>query len=276
MDLVAGGTSLIVDEPVPGFNWCGTPCWSHDGRRIAFDASLGRDFQSTHLMMMELGDGRPTFKDLGPGNCPTLSPDDERIAFLLNPGAVEGAPDGVWIMRADGTDRRRVTHYGAPYWSPDGSELVIRTYTKPTDITLYNLRSRKVRTVTVPGQRLFSWPLWAGPGMLVAVIGAGAEGEAVTLLDVSQPEEAKIVEVLWKRNPSLDVEPDWPLYWPQTGRCFFVGLEPNKRTLYSVKRGEPDRVTQMEPEGRDDEMGNLALSPDGRFLLFGANRPERR
>jgi hypothetical protein len=32
----------------------------------------------------------------------------------------------------------------------------------------------------------------------------------------------------------------------------------------------------MEPAGRNDELGNLALSPDGRFLLFGANRPERR
>jgi hypothetical protein len=276
MDLVAGETTLIVDEPIPGFNWCGTPSWSHDGRRIAFDASPGRNFQSTHLILMELGDGRPTFKDLGPGNCPTLSPDDERIAFLLNPGAVAGAQDGVWIMQADGTDRRRVAHYGVPYWSPDGSDLMIRAFTKPTDITLYNLRTRKVRTVTVPGHRLFSWPLWAGPERLVAVIGAGDEGEAVTLLDVSNPDEAKIVEVLWKRSPDLDVEPSWPLYWPQTGRCFFVGLEPNKRTLYSVKRGESGQVVPMEPEGHNDELGGLALSPDGRFLLFGANRPERR
>jgi RNA polymerase sigma factor (sigma-70 family) len=275
-DLVAGGTSLIVDEPIPGFNWCGTPSWSHDGRRIAFDASPGRDFQGTHLIMMELGDGRPTFKDLGPGNCPTLSPDDEQIAFLVNPGAVEGAQDGIYLMRADGSERRRVAPYGVPYWSPDGQEIMIRAFTKPTVITLYNLGTGKVSTVTVAGYRLFSWPLWAGPGRLVAVIGHGDEGEAVTLLDVSEPAEAKIVEVLWKRNPDLDVEPSWPLYWPQAGRCFFVGLEPNKRTLYSVKRGEPSRVARMEAEGRNDELGNLALSPDGRFLLFGANRPERR
>jgi hypothetical protein len=227
-------------------------------------------------MMMELGDGRPTIKDLGPGNCPSLSPDDEQIAFLLNPGVVAGAQDGVYIMRADGAERRRVAHYGVPYWSPDGSEIMIRAFTKPTHITLYNVRSQRVSTVTVPGQRLFSWPLWAGPGMLVAVIGRGDEGEAVTLLDVSEPEEAKIVEVLWKRNSDLDVEPSWPLYWPQTGRCFFVGLEPNKRTLFSVKRGDSGRVTRMEPEGRNDELGGLALSPDGRFLLFGANRPDRR
>jgi hypothetical protein len=276
MDLVAGGTTLIVDEPLPEFNWCGTPSWSHDGRRIVFDASPGRNFQLTHVIMMELGYGRPTFKDLGPGNCPTFSPDDEQIAFLINPGAVKGARDGVDLMRADGTERRRVTHYGVPYWSPDGSEIMIRAFTKPTDITLYNLANRTVRTVTVPGYRLFSWPLWAGPGMLVAVIGRAEEGEAVTLLDVSEPAEAKVVEVLWKRNPDLDVEPSWPLYWPQTGRCFFVGLEPNRRTLYSIKRGEPGRVTPIEREGRNDELGNLALSPDGRFLLFGANRPERR
>jgi hypothetical protein len=112
--------------------------------------------------------------------------------------------------------------------------------------------------------------------MLVAVIGHGDEGEAVTLLDVREPADAKIVEILWTRQPDLDVEPSWPLYWPQTGRCFFVGLEPNKRTLYSTKRGQPSRVARMELEGRNDELGGLALSPDGRFLLFGANRLEHR
>jgi RNA polymerase sigma factor (sigma-70 family) len=276
MDLVEGGTSLIVDEPIPGFNWCGTPSWSHDGSRIVFDASTGRDFGSTHLILMELGAGRPTFKDLGPGNCPSLAPDDERIAFLVNPGAVAGEQDGVYVMQADGTERRRVAPYGVPYWSPEGDVIMIRAFTKPTDITLYHLGTGKLSTVSVPGQRLFSWPLWAGPAMLVAVIGRGAEGEAIALLDVSEPAAAKIVEVLWKRSPDLDVEPSWPLYWPRTGRGFFVGLEPNRRTLYSIKRGDPGRVTRMEPEGRNDELGGLALSPDGRYLLFGANRPDRR
>ena len=88
LDLVAGGKTLFVDEVVPGRTFAGSAKWSHDGRRIVFDATPGRDWQQSHLMMLEIRDGRPSFTDLGPGNCPTFSRDDKRIAFMLNPGAV--------------------------------------------------------------------------------------------------------------------------------------------------------------------------------------------
>ena len=91
LDLVAGGKTLFVDEVVPGRTFAGSAKWSHDGRRIVFDATPGTNWQQTHLMMLEIGDGRPSFTDLGPGNCPTFSRDDKRIAFLLNPGAVPPA-----------------------------------------------------------------------------------------------------------------------------------------------------------------------------------------
>ena len=87
MDLVAGGTTLLVDEALPGKTYNGVAKWSHDGKRIVFGAE-GRG--GRHLMMLEIRDGRPSFTDLGPGNCPSFSRDDQRIAFLLNPGAVPG------------------------------------------------------------------------------------------------------------------------------------------------------------------------------------------
>jgi RNA polymerase sigma factor (sigma-70 family) len=296
MDLVAGGTTLIADEVMPGLTWCGAPTWSHDGRRIAFDASPGMEWQFSRLMLLEVREGRPAFKDLGPGNCTTFSPDDQRIAFLLNSGAAPGAQEGVWIMQADGTERRRADGFGAPFWSPDGHEFLVNSFPEPTVSTVINLETAKGGTLEVAGHRIFSWPRWAGPGMLVAVIGTGEEGEAIALLDVSKPTEAKIVEVLWKRGADLDLTPRWPLYWPESGRCFFVGVEepnerkratprnrpilsgpaPGLRTLYSVKRGESGRAVRMETGGQDDKIGGLAFSPDGRYLLFGANRPERR
>jgi len=125
----------------------------------------------------------------------------------------------------------------------------------------------------VPGYHLFSWPSWAGSGTLVAAIGTEEEADTIALLDVSSPAEAKIIDVLWKRGEDLDVTPLWPVYRPETRRCFFVGLEPNKRTLYSVKRGESGRAKRVEPEGHNDKLGGLSFSPDGRYLLIGANRP---
>ncbi len=118
LDLVAGGTTLIAEEPVPGLTSSGCPSWSHNGSRIVFDASPGRDWNRTHVMTIEVRDGRPTFLDLGPGNCPTFSPDDQKIAFLLNPGAGQG-PNlacGLWRQTARNDAGRANTgpHTGQP------------------------------------------------------------------------------------------------------------------------------------------------------------------
>src|SRR4051812_14394239 len=74
MDLVDGGTTLIADEPEPGFNWINTPKWSHDGTRIVFATWPLPGFEQCRIKAIELRDGRPESVDLGPGNSPTLSP----------------------------------------------------------------------------------------------------------------------------------------------------------------------------------------------------------
>ena len=127
--------------------------------------------------------------------------------------------------------------------------------------------------VQVAGYRLFSYPSWAGPGTLVSALATRDEGDTIALLDVSNPAEAKIIEVLWQRGEELDVTPRWPVYWPETRRCYFVGVEPNKRTLYSLDRGKSRRAKPVEAKGQDDKLGGLSFSPDGRYLLLGANRP---
>ena len=122
LDLVAGGTTLIADESVTGLTWNGSPTWSHDGTRIVFDAGPGTDWARSHLKTIEVVEGGPKFTDLGPGNCPTFSPDDKRIAFLLNPGAQAGAEAGVWVMEADGSQRRRAGEYGTRSGRPTAGD----------------------------------------------------------------------------------------------------------------------------------------------------------
>lgn len=191
---------------------------------------------------------------------------------MLSPGAEPGAEAGVWVMQADGSDRRRVSEdVGAPFWSPDGREILLCGY--DDRCIVLNLETKEGGVVEVPGQRIFSWPSWAGPGTLVSTLAAGREGESIALIDVRKPAEAKIIEVLWKRSDDLDVSPRWPVYREDTHLCYFVGEEPMKRMLLSVRRGEPGRVRRMEPRGYDDKLSGLSFSPDGRYLLFCADRP---
>jgi dipeptidyl aminopeptidase/acylaminoacyl peptidase len=273
MDLVEGGTTLIADEVEPGFNCCYSPKWSHDGTRIVFGAWPSRVFESCRIKAIEVKEGLPSLVDLGPGNSPTLSPDDKRIAFALEHGRVPGAEAGVWVMEADGSQRRRAGDYGAPFWSPDGREFLINGYEEFPVITVMNFEKVTGGKLQVPGYRIFSWPSWAGSGTVVSALATENQGDTIALLDVTNPAEAKIIEVLWKRSDELDVTPRWPVYWPETRRCYFVGVEPNKRTLYSVERGKSRRAKPVEGKGYDDGLGGLSFSPDGRYLLFCADRP---
>ena len=193
-------------------------------------------FERSRIKAIEIRDGLPACIDLGPGNSPTFSPNDRRIAFALEAGCVPDAEAGVWVMQADGSECRRVGEYlGAPFWSPDGRELLICDY--PAKSIVINLETKEAAVLEVPGyRRTCSWPSWVGPGTLVASLAAGQEGDTIALLDVRKPAEAKIIEVLWKRSDDLDVCPIWPVYRADTRRCFFVGFEPTKRTLLSVQR----------------------------------------
>jgi hypothetical protein len=233
------------------------------------------------LWAIEARDGRPTYTCLGDGNAPTFSPDDQRIAFLLHASNEAGAAGGLFMMRADGSGRHRVGDFGVPYWSPDGRQLLINSWSLPTKSAVLDLETKDERMVKVPGHQIFSWPSWVGPGILVSALAPEDqyEGDSIALLDVSNPAKAKIIEHLWKRNADLDVIPRWPVFRPGTPQCFFEGEEPRKRALYSVRRGESLRARYMGIVAQHvvgtpgSGLGSLTFSPDGRYLLIDANGP---
>ena len=154
---------------------------------------------------------------------------------------------------------------------------------------MFNLKTRKGRVIEVPDHQVFSWPSWVGPRTVVTALAPKetSEGDSIVLLDVSEPAEAKILEVLWKRDADLDVVPRWPVFRPGTNQLFFEGVVPKKeggpperRALYSLLRGESLRAKPMGLVGHEHipgstgtGLGSLSFSPDGRYLLIDANGP---
>jgi hypothetical protein len=93
------------------------------------------------------------------------------------------------------------------------------------------------------------------------------------LIDVNDPEQGKIKEVLWKRGKGLDVTPYDPVYSTVTRRCVFAGKHEDKGiALYMFERGKADPPKRLEPEGFDNILMDLAFSPDGRYVLFRSDR----
>ena len=166
----------------------GWPSGRYDGSRILFDARNGPDWPRRESWAIEVRDGRPTYTDLGDGNNPTFSPDDKRIAFLLHAGNEAGAGGGVWMMHADGSGRHHEGDFGAPFWSPDGREFLINSYSLDTKSTVINVETKEGGVIEVPDHQILSWPSWVGPGTVVTALAPKEkyEGDAIALLDANQ------------------------------------------------------------------------------------------
>jgi Tol biopolymer transport system component len=107
------------------------PAWSPDGRKIAFSGlpRHGDILDTIHLMNP---DGSGVVDLRAPGECATWSPDGTKLMYCSHPGDGNWA---VWVMNADGTGRKQLTHpklvlpAGAHgdypgAWSPDGTRIV--------------------------------------------------------------------------------------------------------------------------------------------------------
>lgn len=161
-----------------------SPIWSPDGKRILFVSS--RDGDDELFVMDASGKNvRQLTRNRQRDLTPQWSPDGRLIAFASDRGRA-GEPE-TWIMRADGTNSRRlvktVNHPSwqdlqySPVWSPDGKRLIFSMAASDSNPELYVVgldgKGLKRLTRTAGSLDVFgddTMPDWAADGTTVLFV----------------------------------------------------------------------------------------------------------
>ncbi len=276
IDSKGGEATVIGSEPDPWLIYCDWPSWSADGKTIIFGTR--RDPFSNfdvRLKALDLNLGRLEIRDLGLGGWPSIAPTCDRIlASLMTQNPRKGELSGLWLMDLEGSKRTFIGGGPMTRWSSKLDKFMVADQNAAT---IVDVRPERSGAVVIPGRPMISPPSWAGEDRIVAAV-AGPDGESIVLANVANPGQAELTEVLWRRQNGPDVHPDCPTYSPASGRCVFVGGQQNNRgqnqalALYGFTKGQTDPPERLETGPLDQILEDVALSPDGRYVLFGSNR----
>ena len=147
------------------------PRWSPDGRRIVASGVPG--------LVVLAADGRVVRRITirAGAESPVWSPDGKRIAYLVlscfDPaGHEDPSCADLWVVRADGSGRRRLTTGGAVdatatsflslySWAPDGQRIV---YDGRKGITVVDVATSRKRLLRRPTNLLEQSPQWSPDG----------------------------------------------------------------------------------------------------------------
>lgn len=170
----------------PGMISTATPDLSHDGRMLLCDAVSKVDgiVESRIFMTALEGPFRNVVRDLGYGNTPVWSPDDQRIAFMLNSGNPLAVASGVWVMNGDGSERKHLGEGIYPQWSPDGQKLCVDT---GGNLAIHDLKTDERETVLEePLRSGFGGATWSADGSKLTFILIRDGIEEIALIDPKQ------------------------------------------------------------------------------------------
>ncbi len=142
----------------------GDPCFSHDGKRIAFTGVNDHGGTDLYTRRLEGGGARLIIRDAGE---PTWSSRD-RLAYVRS--------GNVYSARPNGGDRRWVTSGVSPDWSPNGRRLAL---VRPLPALTFDGPTGRMYTVTASGRELrrvgrrrdVSHPVWSPDGRWLAYDG---------------------------------------------------------------------------------------------------------
>ena len=203
MNADGSGQTRLTDDP--GFD--GSPSWSPDGSRIAFQSFRDGDgIPNPEIYVMNAdGSGQTRLTD-NPGfdGSPSWSPDGGLIAFQSER---DKNPD-IYVMNADGSGQIRLTDDPeadwSPSWSPDGSRIAFES-DRDGNFEIYVMNadgSGQTRLTDDPAYD--GSPSWSPDGQRIAFDSVRDENSEIYVMNADGSGQTRLTD-----NPATDGSPSW-------------------------------------------------------------------
>jgi Tol biopolymer transport system component len=270
VDVASGRVRNVTHDERTEYSWS----WLPDGRRILF-ASVPNDRMKrgrSHVFVVD-ADGRNR-RQLTSGTgevSPELAPGGHHFLFVVEGGRQRG----LYVMRVDGTQPKRLTHgHEASYeasWSPDGARIVFVRDFPPVP---YKYARSDIFTIRADGtgldrltttKREESAPTWSPNGQKIAFIRESGYWDLVYVMRSDGTRVKKLTRtghngaVSWLSNDRvIYYNADEDKWW-----SIDAGGTEQRQPLFRRSR---TRIGNHLWDRRGRDLG--ALSPDGKWIAF--------
>jgi TolB protein len=270
----ADGSDMKRLTELPRYIVQGSPVWSQDGKRIAFDAhQAGQTFSQTRIVVVDADGNNP--RVLIDGAMPSFSPGGNRIAFSrYEPNR------GVWVMSSEGPEKELVLldeEGWSADWSPDGTRVAYSKRTSNGDnLFVFDLIEGTSTRLFKEGEEPYAsvyWNfLWSPDSRQIVFRGVKPDEQVeVAIVDARGAEHGLTTRLVEK---SLTSNFAWS---PDDGRLLmsFACPQRGKRTqLYSLDPRTQDPPQLLPGQNPDLIHAGVAYSPDGKRLAISSRRPK--
>ncbi|MCA9198293.1 MAG: PD40 domain-containing protein [Planctomycetales bacterium] len=247
----------------------GSPCFSPDGKRIAFDAWPGSQFNQSHVYVMDIAAGPDAdLLDLGRGAMPSFSPVGKQVVVHM----YDSNPNVVIVNANEKAERNPIgISTNGPRWSPNGKWIAFLNFQDRGGYAIYNIEDKTIKGLTSGIYQACRGGAWSPDGTKLAYPIYSPDGQSVTQIVLATIDENGTLDservLTGMKNISAN------LTWsPDSKMILYSGQESDGKSyqLYTIPTKRNSKPVKL--PGQDPNQDNIdpTWSPDGKTIVFCA------